>query len=194
MWVVKLGGSLSTDPLLAEWLGLVAQLGGGRITVVGGGAGFAEHVREVQRHWRFDDLPAHNMAVLAMAQTAYQMNAINPALRLTTSQADILRVLRQGHAAIWLPFEWQRQKADATTNWDVTSDSIALDLARRLNAERLVVVKSCAIDPARSLAQLCTDGILDRHFCQLASDAAFPIDVMQKDQLEGMRALLLGQA
>lgn len=193
MWIVKLGGSLATDPLLPAWLDLLAQLGGGRVTVVGGGAGFAEHVREVQRHWRFDDLAAHNMAVLAMAQTGYQMNAINPALQLATTPADILRVLRQGQTAIWLPFELQRDSADCHTNWDVTSDSIALDLALRLNAERLVVVKSCAIDPARSLHQLCADGILDRRFDRLASDAAFPIDVMQKDELGRMRALLLGQ-
>ena len=58
-------------------------------------------------------------------------------------------MLHGGHTAVWLPFEWLRAQPDAHTNWDLTSDSIALDLARRLNAERLVVVKSCAIDARR---------------------------------------------
>ena len=29
MWVVKLGGSLCSDPVLPQWLELLAQLGGG---------------------------------------------------------------------------------------------------------------------------------------------------------------------
>ena len=69
MWVVKLGGSLNNDPLLPEWLELLAQLGGGRVTLVCGGGGFADEVRRSQDLWKFDDLAAHNMAVLAMAQS-----------------------------------------------------------------------------------------------------------------------------
>ena len=71
MWVVKLGGSLNSDPVLPQWLELLAELGGGRVIVVCGGGAFADEVRRAQAHWHFDDLPAHNMAVLAMAQTAY---------------------------------------------------------------------------------------------------------------------------
>ena len=142
MWIVKIGGSLNSNPVLPAWLDLLAQCGGGRVTVVCGGGGFADEVRRAQAHWRFDDLSAHNMAVLAMAQTAHLMHGLNPALQLTRSKADIRRVLQAGGTALWLPYELQRDQADANTNWEVTSDSIALDLARRLNAERLVLVKS----------------------------------------------------
>ena len=41
MWVVKIGGSLNNDPVLTQWLELLAQLGGGRVTLVCGGGGFA---------------------------------------------------------------------------------------------------------------------------------------------------------
>jgi len=64
-------------------------------------------------------------------------------------------------------------------------------LARKLNAERMVVVKSCAIDPAASFAELTQDGILDRRFPSLAKGAAFPIDIVHKDDLTRMRSLLL---
>jgi len=193
MWVVKLGGSLCADPVLPQWLDLLAQLGGGRVTVVCGGGGFADEVRRTQAHWQFNDLAAHNMAVLAMAQTAYQLNALNPALYLTTSKSDIRRVLHKGQTALWLPFELQREQPDAQTNWEVTSDSLALDLARRLNAERLVVVKSCRIEPKATLAQLSEEGIVDKRFASLAEGAAFPIEILNKDELDAMRALLFGE-
>ena len=149
MWVVKLGGSLNTDPRLPEWLELLVQLGGGRVAVVCGGGVFADEVRRSQAHWRFNDLAAHNMAVLAMAQTTYLAQALNPKLHLATSKAEIRDVLRGGHTALWLPMELVSERPDAHTNWDAASDSIALDLARKLNAERLVVVKSCADRPGR---------------------------------------------
>ena len=192
MWVVKLGGSLNTNPILPAWLDLLAECGGGRVILVGGGGSFADEVRRAQAHWRISDLSAHNMAVLAMAQSAYLMHGLNPALQLTRSKADIRRVLHKGRTALWLPFELQREQPDAHTNWEVSSDSIALDLARRMNAERLVVVKSCAIDTNASLAELGASGIVDERFAPLSEGAAFPIDVVQHDGLAHVRALLLG--
>ena len=192
MWVVKLGGSLARDPLLPQWLELLAQLGGGRVTVVCGGGRLADEVRHLQARWAFDDLAAHNMAVLAMAQTAYQLNAMNPALQLVAEQAGIRHLLRKGRTALWLPLELQSGLAGPRTNWGATSDTIALDLARALNAERLVVVKSCAIDAAHSLAQLGEAGIIDRQFAARSSGADFAIEVIDKNDLPRMRAMLLG--
>ena len=193
MWVVKLGGSLTTDPALPQWLDLLAQLGGGRVTIVAGGGHLADEVRRVQALWQFNDLAAHNMAVLAMAQTGYQLHAMNPVLQLATRRSDIAGVLHKGRTAIWLPFELQRDVPDPRTHWGATSDTIALDLARDLNAERLVVVKSCAIDPSHSLAQLGAAGVLDEGFDGSARGMAFPIEIMDKSELSRMRSLLLGE-
>lgn len=191
MWVVKLGGSLNADPLLPQWLELVTELGGGRVTVVAGGGAFADEVRRSQTHWRYDDLPAHNMAVLAMAQSAYLLRALNPRLQLVTSEATIRNVLRKGQTAVWAPFELLREQPDNHTNWDVTSDSIALALAQRLNAERLVLVKAAPIDPQLSLPELGAAGVVDRRFAAVAQEAAFPIDLVQRDELSRVRASLL---
>lgn len=193
MWVVKLGGSLNGDPLLAQWLELLAQLGGGRVTVVCGGGGFADEVRRAQSHWHFDDVPAHNMAVLAMAQTAYMAHALQPALQLASSQSEVHQVMRSGHTAVWLPFDALRDRPGPDANWGMSSDSIALDLARRLNAERLVVVKSCAIDPMASLAELGEIGVLDQRFASIAAGANFPIDLVHRAELARMRSMLIGE-
>ena len=193
MWVVKIGGSLNNDPLLPEWLDLLVQLGGGRVTLVCGGGAFANEVRRAQARWRFDDLAAHNMAVLAMAQSAYMAWGLNPKLQLATNEAEIRKVLHSGHTALWLPNEWLRSEPDGDTNWDNSGDSIALGLARSLNAERLVVVKSCAIEPTAGLPGLAEAGILDRRVIGLAEGVAFPIDVIQRAELARMRVLLLGE-
>ncbi len=194
MWVVKLGGSLSGDPLLPQWLALLSQLGGGRVTVVCGGGRFADEVRHAQGLWHIDDTAAHNMAVLAMAQTAYMAQSLYPQLQLASNEAEIRRVLHGGHTAVWLPMDWIRTRADALANWDVTADSMAVHLARQLNAERLVVVKSCAIDGDATLSQLSQEGVLDRRFASIAAGAAFPISIVHKSALDSVRSLLLGES
>ncbi len=192
MWIVKLGGSLSRDPRLPRWLQMLAELGGGRVTVVPGGAAFADAVRAAQSHWHFDDLTAHNMAVLAMAQTAHLLHALEPRLVLAADEDEIRRALHSGQTALWLPLTLLRDAPDLLTSWEVTSDSLALWLARRLNAERLVVVKACEIRPGRSLAELGALGLVDARFAQWASDAAFPIEVMECDDIDRVRDALLG--
>lgn len=193
MWVVKLGGSLCTDPALPQWLEGLAQLGGGRVTIVPGGGSLADEVRNLQAHWQFGDLPAHNMAVLAMAQNAHLMQALAPGLHLVSAEADIARRLRQGKAVIWSPLGQMREQPDAATNWDHTSDSMALLLARRLNAERLLLVKACPVAdvPLDSLVQA---GVLDAGFSRQAQGTDFPIDVLHSSQWDTVRAELLGAA
>ncbi len=193
MWVVKIGGSLNHDPLLPQWLELLSQLGGGRVTLVCGGGGFADEVRRAQTHWHFDEVAAHNMAVLAMTQSAYMAHALQPSLQLARDKTEIHQVLRGGQAAVWLPYEWLRDRPGPDTSWDTTSDSIALDLARQLNAERMVVVKSCAIDPVASFAELSDQGVLDRRFNGIAAGANFPIELIHRAELARMRSMLIGE-
>ncbi len=194
MWVVKLGGSLNQNPLLAQWLELLVQLGGGRVALVCGGGRFADEVRRAQAHWQFSDLAAHNMAVLAMAQSSCMALDLNPKLQPAHNVAEIRRVLHGGHTALWMPLERLRGQPDGDTNWDHSSDSMALQLAQELSVERLVVVKSCAIDPGAGLVALGASGILDARFAQGAVDASFPIDVIHCAELTRMRSMLLGSA
>ena len=192
MWIVKLGGSLSRDARLPRWLKMLAELGGGRVVVVPGGAAFADAVRDAQGHWGFDDLTAHNMAVLAMAQTAHLLHALEPRLALAADEDAIRRAQHAGQAVLWMPLTLLRDAPDIITSWEVTSDSLALWLARRLNAERLVVVKACEVRRPHTLKELAELGLVDRRFDQWADGAPFPIEVVECDDLERVRDALLG--
>jgi 5-(aminomethyl)-3-furanmethanol phosphate kinase len=193
MWVVKISGSLTRDPLLPQWLELMAQLGGGRVTIVCGGGSFADEARHAHAHWRFDNsLHAHNMAVLATAQAGYLALCLEPKLRLAVSEGSIRQILRAGHTAVWIPLELLRERPGADTSGGVTSDRMALELAGRLNAEHLVLVKSGVIDATASVSELSRNGVLHRCFESVTKRVGFPIDVVHSSDLVRMRALLHG--
>ena len=191
MWVVKLGGSLAWDARLREWLQMLAGFGGGLVTVVPGGGAFAHAVRDAQSRWRFDDVTAHNMAVLAMAQTAQMLHGLEPRFVLADDDAQIRRALHGGRPALWLPLQLLRDAPDMLTSWDVTSDSLALWLARRLNAECVVIVKACRLDRGLTLAELTATGVLDLRFPDWAHEAAFRIEIVQVDDLARVRDALV---
>jgi aspartokinase-like uncharacterized kinase len=191
MWVVKIGGSLSHDPALREWLTQLWEVGGGRVVIVPGGGDFADTVRLYQEEWRFGDLAAHNMCLLAMAQYAILMQGVLPELVLASNEVRIRRALRDGRVAVWVPTELLRETPDETTNWDTTSDSLAAWLSTTLNAERLMVVKSCQVDPGAPLELLTSKGILDPRFLQHVKDANYVVEMFNKGDAALMRERLL---
>jgi aspartokinase-like uncharacterized kinase len=140
---------------------------GGAAVIVPGGGPFADQVRAAQRQWRFDDAAAHHMALLAMEQYGRMLAALHPGLRPADTRAAIARVRRAGAAAVWMPTRMVLGEPRIAASWDVTSDSLAAWLAGRLKADRLVLVKSVALDGGPVAASaLARRGIVD---------AAFPV-------------------
>jgi 5-(aminomethyl)-3-furanmethanol phosphate kinase len=190
MWVVKIGGSLSHDPALRKWLIELSAVGGGRVVIVPGGGDFADKVRQYQAEWRFGDLTAHNMCLLAMTQYALLMQGLMPELVLASSEAKIRRALRDGRVAVWVPTELMRDTPDEMSNWDTTSDSLAAWLSTMLNAERLTLVKSCPIEAGEPLESLASSGVVDRRFVSYVSDANYVVELFNKDNIALMRERL----
>jgi aspartokinase-like uncharacterized kinase len=172
MQVVKLGGSLLRDPLLPAWLERIATRGAGQTVIVPGGGPFADAARAVQQAWRINDVCAHNMAVLGMAQCAHLLHGLEPRLALADSEASLRARLGEGRAPIWLPLTLQRDAPDALTSWDVTSDSLAAWLALRLGARAVVLVKSCPVPAQATPAQLAAAGTIDPAFPDYAVQCA----------------------
>jgi aspartokinase-like uncharacterized kinase len=159
--VVKLGGSLIESPHLSAWLAHLSACRGRTILVAGGGP-FADAVRLAQQQRPFADKAAHLMAILAMEQYALMLAALEPGLRPAASRAAIAAARREGATPIWLPNHMTAGAPDIPESWDVTSDSLAVWLARKLGLSRVLLVKSAALPAANtSAAALAEAGIVD---------------------------------
>jgi len=185
MWVIKLGGSLAFSPELTVWLECLAgSIGETRIVVVPGGGPYADQVRRLQQHWRFDDESAHYLAVLAMEQYAQLLRVLAPSLVPACGVDEIRAVLSKGDVALWLPAR-AASAAELPNSWDVTSDSLSLWLAGQLDAEHLFLVKSSA-PPGneRDSAALASAGFVDRHFPSLLRRALCTVSWFSKEEHE----------
>ena len=193
MWVVKLGGSLLGTPELGSWLALLARCGNRKIVVVPGGGLFAEGVRDAQRLAGFDDGVAHRMALLAMEQYGLALQSLQPELVTAASARQLRAGLSLRRAVIWLPSQMVLAEAAIAMNWSVTSDSLAAWLARKIHAERLILVKSVALGATPlPLRQLSEQGILDAAFGSFASVLECPIHVVSKFAHAAFAAALAG--
>jgi aspartokinase-like uncharacterized kinase len=186
-WAVKLGGSLARSARLP---GLLQTLADARVVLVPGGGPFADQVRELQSHWGFDDRSAHLLALGAMAQYGRMLAALEPRLRITSDPAALAPLLAAGHAAVWLPDPSAlAHHPGLPATWDLTSDSLAAWLAARIDARRLLLVKS-AQPPAASLtcADLAADGLVDPCFPAFAAATGVEIWLAGPDEADRLAA------
>lgn len=190
--VVKLGGSLAREPVLRDWLALLAQAGAaGQAVVVPGGGAFADQVRAAQELWRFSDRVAHAMALLAMDQYARMLCGIEPRLQLAEDEIGMRACWSRGQTAIWLPAASVLHDPSIEASWDVTSDTLAAWLAARLKARALVLVKALAeAELARPLEALAQSGVVDQAFPRALVGRDFAVELVSKTQIEVLSALL----
>lgn len=169
--IVKIGGSLTRS---APPRRLLERLCGrpGVVLVPGGGV-LADQVRVMQPQLGLSDGAAHRMAILAMEQMGYAFLDMAPAL-CPASSLDALTSASSSGTALWLPAAMTLDAPDIPESWDVTSDSLALWLAARLAADRLLLVKAPGVavplsgDRTNDLAAWSKAGLVDAAFATMA--------------------------
>ena len=160
--VVKVGGSLlADDTRLRGVLAGLADGDEGPCIVVPGGGPDADVVRAAQRDESFSDAEAHRRALDAMSSTASRFRAIEPRLAPTRSPWDGVAT---EIALVWDPAALRGGHPDIPETWDVTSDSLALWLATRVQAPACLVVKSVDAAPGLDAEALSTSGLVDAAF------------------------------
>jgi aspartokinase-like uncharacterized kinase len=182
MIVVKLGGSLVQSNALLQCLnGVEQKYPSGRVVIVPGGGGFADQVRQTQKHWRFDDKTAHQMAILAMQQMALLFKALKADFVVVHTVKAIQTHVSSKKILIWSPDIQELDKAGISATWDITSDSLAAWLAKTLSAKELILVKSARIDENMSNEELTKQKIVDRTFFDFYSPASCKLHILHKD-------------
>ncbi|HFD11011.1 MAG TPA: hypothetical protein ENJ32_00870 [Crenotrichaceae bacterium] len=186
VWVVKIGGSLANNERLIDWLNLLANLDQAIVIVPGGGA-FADQVRRFQLRWQFSDDVAHQMAILAMHQFGLMMADLDPRLDYAVSAYNVVKKLDQGFSTIiWLPSIEELQQDRVPASWDVSADSLAAWLCSKLNADRLILIKSAETSVYKecSVPALQQNNIVDQAFAEMIKGLDCSLTVLGRNQLD----------
>lgn len=186
VWVVKIGGSLADNTRLIEWLKILSSSKHAIVLVPGGGP-FADHVRSMQSHWQFSNAVAHHMAILAMQQYGLMLAGLNPKFKCAISAQEVKKNLSAGLLPIiWMPSIDELHEDGVAASWDVSSDSLAAWLCSKLNAERLILIKSTDMSQHKddSIKALQLANIVDQAFFQMMDHVNCPLTVLGSDQLD----------
>ncbi len=169
---------------LSAWLmSIEAASHDTNIIIVPGGGEFADSVRSLQKHHGFDDLTAHKMALLAMCQYGYLLAGVNSNCKIIEDISNISPASKQKQPFIWLPTALLEDNSEILPNWDFTSDSIALWLATKISATKLVLVKSIILDGAKtSIREHIKRNELDEGFQQLSDYYSGKISLFGKSE------------
>ena len=172
MKVIKLGGSLLETGQMFGCLKRIVESTEQTIVVCGGGD-FANQVRKAQKKWYFDDIAAHEMAILAMQQVAVMCQNLQSEFVI----ALLITEIKNQRHIIWSPNIDELNAAEIPATWDITSDSLAAWLAIKLNADELIVVKSCYIDTELTMDELREQCVVDSTFDEFVKGAKFNVIV-----------------
>jgi aspartokinase-like uncharacterized kinase len=191
MIVLKLGGSLLSQTILQQWLSLANQKGKGQLIIVPGGGVFADQVRKTQKYWQYNDGIAHQMAILAMHQMALLFQGLCTELVLVREIDLIPKKLLQNKVLIWLPEISELDALAIPATWDISSDSLAIILAKQLNVKATFLIKSAQIPQNNNLQQLKQIGIIDHACAEMAEKLAVNVKCLQSNQLSFFANILV---
>lgn len=184
--VIKVGGSLLERPdlqdALTRWIS--RQPSGEpssieNLVVVGGGP-LVDAVRDLDQLHPGDPEEIHWLCVELLDATFRLVSAWFDWPTISTSeefeQAMRCGCTRERPTLVAVRSVYHRHQvplpSELPCNWQTTSDSIAAWLARRSEADELVLLKSCSVDPAWKPEQLASCGIVDEVFPAIARGIA----------------------
>jgi 5-(aminomethyl)-3-furanmethanol phosphate kinase len=183
MIVIKLGGSLAVSGKLRACLDKIEQAYHDKAAViVPGGGVFADQVRVAQEQWLFDDRTAHEMAILAMQQMALVIKALKPQFKIATPICELREQNTQASVSVWSPDILDLDKANIPSTWNITSDSLSAWLAKTVDADELILVKSVTIEAGCDVRKLVQQQVVDASFYDYTQHVSFTIKIINAEE------------
>lgn len=180
--IIKIGGSMllrdNLAPAVNQWLD--AHPADQTMIIVGGGK-LIDAVRELDQQHTMAPQQTHWMCVDLLTATAcFAADVFGwPLIKTEQEWKEILQ-LKKTFPSSQLPtvitpsvFYNKSSSVPDTRiphDWRTTTDSIAALLALQVDADELVLLKSCPIDPQMSLVQLAEAGIVDEALPEVARE------------------------
>ncbi len=140
--VIKVGGSLALYPekLRALCVMLSEVSKNQRLIVVPGGGEFADVVRSLDKRISLSSSASHRMAILGMDQYGLLLSDLIPNSVIVSKLEEIKYFLDSGGLPVFLPSNLLLGENVLENSWDVTSDSIALFIAGKLETTKVLLV------------------------------------------------------
>ncbi|MBT0160484.1 hypothetical protein G4O51_10935 [Candidatus Bathyarchaeota archaeon A05DMB-2] len=140
--IIKVGGSLAEEPeALRALCSKLSELAKRHtLVVVPGGGKFADTVRDVDQRFSLPCDVSHRMAILGMDQFGLLLSAVTPVSIVSRTPDDLEGISSMGKVSIFLPSHMMLKEDPLENSWDVTSDSIAAYIAKRLGAAKIILV------------------------------------------------------
>ncbi len=140
--VVKIGGSLSLHPeKLRNLCVKISEFSKEqKLIVVPGGAEFADVVRSLDGRFHLSTYTSHMMAILGMDQYGMLLSNLMPGSITTNEIEEIEHILELNKVPIFLPSNLFLREDPLENSWDVTSDSIAVYVAGKLQVTKVLLV------------------------------------------------------
>lgn len=164
MVVVKIGGSLQSTKYIRYWIKAVKLNRNTSFLLVFGGGKYADEIRRQQKIKLYSDYEAHKNAVNAMKSfTKDYSNELKDFLYIK-SVDSIKKNYKKRKLLTWLPSVNEVSKLNIPLDWNATSDSIALAIAKKTNSP-LIIVKSLKFNSKKYMNSFfLKDQILDKYF------------------------------
>jgi 5-(aminomethyl)-3-furanmethanol phosphate kinase len=140
--VIKVGGSLALLP--KELRSLCKKLSDlskqHELVIIPGGGEFADIVRLLDKRFSLSPQICHKMAILGMEQFGFLLSDLIPNSYVFNTLGDLKKVLKSDKLPIFLPSTFMQHENPLKNSWEVTSDSIAVYIASRLDAAKVLLV------------------------------------------------------
>jgi aspartokinase-like uncharacterized kinase len=140
--IVKVGGSLSLYPEKLRCLCLkISEISKEqKLIVVPGGGKFADVVRSLDKSFHLSCSTSHRMSILGMDQYGMLLSDLIPGSITTNKLEEIKYFLDLEKLPIFLPSNLLFREDPLENSWAVTSDSIAVYIASRLQVTKVLLV------------------------------------------------------
>lgn len=167
--VIKVGGSLLSLPDLSmrlQWL--LNQVPRVRPLFLAGGGRIVDEIRNWDATFSLGEETSHVLAMDALHVTAGLLAHVIPSGRLVENREEAESCWLRGEVPVLQNLT--AHSGDLPRTWNVTSDSLAAEVAKCWLADELWLLKSADLPAGITFAEACRLDLIDRHFPQCAAD------------------------